>query len=119
MNKFRRLWCLTALIASAAYFLSGSNEILVSANNTAQLLPFSQNWSTTSATTPNDDWSGVQGIVGYLGDIAATTTTGVDPRTLVADYSAVSAVDVIANQTNPDTLTNGGVAEFEITGDGA
>lgn len=86
----------------------------VSADNTPQTLPFSQNWTTTTLITTNDDWSGVPGIVGYLGDIAATTTTNVDPRTLLLDYSGVSAVDVIANQTAPDTLTNGGVAEFHI-----
>ena len=113
MNKLRTLWCLTAILATGTFFFTESGITLVSATNTPQSLPFSQNWSTTTLITANDDWSGVPGIVGYLGDIAATTTTNVDPRTLLLDYSSVSAVDVIANQTNPDTLTNGGVAEFD------
>ena len=92
----------------------GVGSVTVQANNTAQTLPFSQNWSNINLITTNDDWSAVPGIVGYLGDIdSATSTTNVDPRTLLADYSNVSAIDVIANQTNPDTLTNGGVAEFD------
>lgn len=115
MKKFRPLWCLTALIATGTFFLAALGDFSASANNTTQTLPFSQNWTNTGLITANDDWAGVPGIVGYLGDIAATTTTNVDPRTLLADYNSISAVDVIANQTNPDTLTNGGVAEFEIT----
>jgi hypothetical protein len=115
MNKLQRLWCLTTLAATSTFFLAGFHDVSVSANNTPQTLPFTQNWTNTALITTNDDWNPVAGIVGYLGDIAATTTTNVDPRTLLLDYSGVSAVDVIANQTNPDTLTNGGVAEFEIT----
>src|SRR5687768_10128753 len=115
MKNLHKLWCLTALIATGTFFLAGFNDVSVSATNTPQTLPFSQNWTNAGLITTNDDWSGVPGIVGYLGDIAATTTTNVDPRTLLLDYAAVSAVDVIANQTNPDTLSNGGVAEFAIT----
>ena len=59
----------------------------------------------------NDDWSGVPGIVGYLGDNPSSSVTGVNPTTLVGD--STGAVDVIANQTNPNTLTAGGVAEFD------
>lgn len=115
MKILQKFWCLTALLATGTFFLAGYYDARVSANNTPQTLPFSQNWSNTGLITANDDWAAVPGIIGYLGDIAATTTTNVDPRTLLLDYSSVSAVDVIANQTNPDTLTNGGVAEFEIT----
>jgi hypothetical protein len=115
MNKLQKLWCLTALAATSTFFLAGFHDVYVSANNTPQSIPFSQDWSNPGLITVNDDWGSVPGIVGYLGDIAGTSTTGVDPRTLLLDYSAVSAVDVIANQTNPDTLTNGGVAEFAIT----
>ncbi len=109
-NRKTGFLCLaTLLTAGIAQFAS-----IISANNTAQTLPFNQNWTNTALITANDDWSNVPGIVGYLGDIAATSTTNVDPRTLLADYSTVSAVDVIANQTNPDTQTSGGVGEFEI-----
>ncbi|HEX8638525.1 MAG TPA: VCBS repeat-containing protein [Pyrinomonadaceae bacterium] len=62
--------------------------------------------------TANDDWSGVPGIVGFRGD-DLVTATGVDPRTILVDGST-TPIDVIANQTNPDTNTAGGVAEFEI-----
>jgi len=85
---------------------------LAQADNTAQTLPFSQNWTNTGLITTNDDWSGVPGIIGYLGDNAATNITGVNPTALVGDSTGV--VDVIANQT-ATTITNGGVAEFEIT----
>ena len=69
-----------------------------------------QSWSNAGQITTNDDWSGAPSIVGYLGD-DVTATTGVDPRTLTASGSG--AVDVIANQSNPSTLTSGGVAEFD------
>ncbi|HEX5919940.1 MAG TPA: hypothetical protein VFY76_18920, partial [Nocardioides sp.] len=40
--------------------------------------PYSQNWSNADLITANDNWSGVSGVQGYLGqDI--TTATGVDP----------------------------------------
>ncbi len=67
------------------------------ANNTYQTLPFSQNWSNIGLITANDDWSGVPGIIGYLGD-GLTGGSGVDPQTVLAD--GTGTVDVIANQTN-------------------
>nr|WP_295370480.1 cadherin domain-containing protein [uncultured Sphingosinicella sp.] len=74
---------------------------------------FSQDWSTISQITANDDWSGVPSIVGYLGqDI--TTGTGIDPRTLTTSSTVINDLDVIANQTNPNTLGSGGVAEFHL-----
>jgi len=82
------------------------------ADNTAQTLPFSQNWSDTSLVTTSDDWSGVAGVIGYRGDGLAST--GTDPQTVLADGSG-TPVDVNANQTNPSTYTTGGVTEFEIT----
>jgi len=69
-----------------------------------------QNWSNKDQITVNDDWANVPSIVGYLGD-ELTAATGVDPRTLTAAGSG--AIDVIANQANPGTLTSGGVAEFD------
>ncbi|HUR96932.1 MAG TPA: VCBS repeat-containing protein [Pyrinomonadaceae bacterium] len=115
MKNFQMLWCVTALLATGTFFLAGFHDVEVSANNTPQTIPFSQDWTNAGLITVNDDWSLVPGIVGYLGDISAAAATGVDPRTLLLDYSGVSAVDVIANQTNPDTLATGGVAEFAIT----
>jgi hypothetical protein len=81
------------------------------ADNTAQTLPFSQNWTNTGLITTDDNWNGVPGIIGYRGD-DLTTATGTDPQTILADGSG-TPVDVIANQTNPNTLSTGGVAEFD------
>ena len=73
---------------------------------------FSQNWNNIGLITANDDWSGVPSILGYLGDYTSGSPTGVDPRTLTA--AAATAIDVIANQTNPNTFATGGVAEFHL-----
>src|ERR1044072_7675809 len=98
------------LLAAVALVLFVAGPAL--ADTTVQSLPFSQNWTTTSLITTNDNWSGVPGIEGYLGqDI--TTSTGVDPQTLLTTSGLANDLDVIANQTNPNTLTNGGVAEFD------
>ncbi|HEY5798548.1 MAG TPA: ExeM/NucH family extracellular endonuclease, partial [Bosea sp. (in: a-proteobacteria)] len=70
-----------------------------------------QNWSNTGLISANDDWSAVPSIVGYLGDIDAGSPTAVDPRTLTG--AALGAPDAIANQSNPNGLTSGGVAEFD------
>lgn len=72
-----------------------------------------QDWSNAGQITTNDDWSGVPSIQGFLGDIDAGTATGVDPRTLTG--ANLGALDVNANQTNPNTYTSGGVTEFAIT----
>ena len=107
MKKFALLF-LFAFFYSGVY---GQNKIF---DNTAQPLPFSQNWTNTSLITVDDDWSGVPGITGYSGDDLLHTPTGVDPQTIVAD--GTDTVDVNANKTNPNTFTSGGVAEFEING---
>jgi len=82
------------------------------ADTAAQSFPFSQDWSNTGLITTDDDWSGVPGVIGYRGD-DLTTATGTDPQTITADGSA-TPVDVIANQTNPNTFGTGGVAEFDL-----
>ena len=79
---------------------------------TAQTLPFTQDWSNTGLITTNNVWTGVPGIIGYRGD-DITAATGVDPQTLLGEGTIV--VNVTANQTNPNTNTAGGVAEFEST----
>ena len=78
---------------------------------TAQTLPFTQDWSDINLIQNDDDWSGVVGIIGYRGDDLATGT-GTDPQTVLADGSA-TPVDVLANRPDPSTLTSGGVAEFD------
>jgi hypothetical protein len=83
-----------------------------SADSTPQTLPFMQNWSNTGMITTNDDWSGVPGIIGYLGE-GLTFANDVDPRTVLAD--GTTTPDVNANRTDPSSFTTGGVAEFELT----
>ena len=95
----------------ASFLLSTLTVVPAAADSTAQSIPFSQDWTNTGLITTNDDWSGVPGVVGYLGE-SLTSSTAVDPQTVVADGSGTS-VDVIANQTST-SITNGGVAEFEI-----
>jgi uncharacterized protein len=95
---------IAALIVAAA--------VLVRADGTPQPLPFAQAWTDTSLIAVNDDWTGVPGVQGFLGqDI--TTATGVDPQTLLGTSAAAIDLDVIANQTNTG-ITNGGVAEFAL-----
>jgi uncharacterized protein len=78
----------------------------------ALALPLEQGWSDTRLIVSDDDWSGVAAIVGHRGD-DLTTATAADPQTIVAD-GATTPVDVIANAANPNGLSTGGVAEFEL-----
>ena len=100
----------SALLVAGLLPLAASSAM---ADSVAQALPFSQSWSNTNLITTNDDWSGVPGIVGYRGD-GLTAVNDVDPQTVIADGST-TPVDVNANQTNPNTFTTGGVAEFHIS----
>jgi predicted extracellular nuclease len=104
----------TLTIGSLLFYSDAFSDFLfptAHANNSAQTLPFSQNWSNTSLISLSDDWSGVPGIEGFRGD-ALTGGTAVDPQTvLAADDPGV--LDVNANQVNPNTFATGGVAEFD------
>src|SRR5687767_6026469 len=103
MNIFVRRLGLATLLSPAIF--------AAQADNTAQTLPFSQNWTTTTQIAANDNWSGVPGIEGYLGqDI--TTTTGTDPQTLTGVSASGTDLSVLANQVNT-TISNGDVAEFD------
>ncbi len=82
------------------------------ADNSAQPLPFAQDWNTSSLISTSNDWSGVPGIVGYRGD-GLVSTTGVDPQTVLVDGTSTPA-NVNANQTNPNSYTTGGVTEFHL-----
>jgi len=102
--KFISVFVLTALFALTL------GSMVVRADTTAGIPPFSQDWSNTGLITTDDNWSGVTSIMGYRGD-GLTIATGVDPQTvLLADDPGV--VDVIANQTAAG-ITTGGVAEFD------
>lgn len=91
-----------------------NDEVFAPVSLTPQTLPFSQNWSNASLITTNDNWSGVPGTVGYAGADPNSTTAGVDPQTITADFSGAVTI-VSANQTSPNTNTAGGIAEFAIT----
>lgn len=110
----RQLIFISLSLCLCLSFAAGLNWLQsVRANNAAQTLPFSQNWTNTGLITANDDWSGVAGIEGFLGDRAASgTTSDIDPQTIL---EPLTTIDVVANQTNPNTNTAGGVAEFQAT----
>jgi predicted extracellular nuclease len=97
-----------SLLASLLFTLAAP----VAADSTAQALPFSQNWSNTGLITANDNWSGVPGVEGFLGqDIVSTT--GANPQTLTGTSALANDLDVIANQLNPNTNSSGGATEFD------
>ncbi len=99
----------TTFLVLALGIVGSANADLVFHNLSSS--NFSQDWSNAGLISTSDDWSGVSSVMGYRGD-NLTATTGVDPQTVTADETTV---DVNANQTNPDTFTTGGVAEFAIT----
>lgn len=111
MNRLFPRATLFALAASG--FIASP---LARADNSPQSTPYAQNWTNIGLITTNDDWSSVPGVIGYLGDIDPASPTTLDPQTLLADYVVgppVSAVDAIANQATPNSLTAGGVGEFD------
>ena len=103
--KFISIFVLVTLVALTL------GSVPARANNTPDVLPFSQDWSNTGLITVNDDWSGVPSIIGYRGD-GLTAATGVNPQTVLAGDDTAPVLDVIANQTSTG-LTTGGVAEFD------
>lgn len=96
-------------LALASLLLSATSA--AHADNTAQTLPFSQDWTSPGLITVADDWSGVPGIVGYRGD-NVTASTGVDPQTLLGE--GTPTVDVVAQAATNNT--SGGVLEIESEG---
>jgi hypothetical protein len=109
--KYRLFTGLAGLTLAALTVLAPA--ALVAADGIYQGFPFAQDWTATDLITVSGDWSGVPGILGYRGDYTSSTPAGVDPQTLLADYASTT-VDVVANQSNPNTLATGGVAEFEM-----
>ncbi|MCX6149169.1 MAG: endonuclease [Ignavibacteriales bacterium] len=88
-----------------------STNGLTSGGGGAITVLLSQDWTNTGMISTNNDWSGVSGIVGYKGN-GLTATTGVDPQTILVDGTTTD-INLWANQTNPNTYTSGGIAEFE------
>ena len=107
LTPYKKLYIFAALVISIGITFQNA-----SANGTLAVPTFSQDWSDASLISANDDWSGVPSIIGYRGD-ALTAGIDTDPQTILAGDDAAPVVDVNANQTNPNTYTTGGVAEFE------
>ncbi len=105
--------CLAAAICLAGVPARGAGR--AHADSAAHPLPFAQDWSTTSFITTSNDWSSVPGILGYRGD-ALTSSDGADPQLILAPGDT-TPLNVAANQTNPNTFTTGGVAEFDTLAD--
>lgn len=76
--------------------------------------PYVQNWSDTVSISQDDNWDNFIAIMGYRGD-NLTAAEGVNPQSVLA-AGENTPVDVIANQSNPNTLVQGGVAEFDGIG---
>ena len=72
---------------------------------------FTQNWTDPGLITAANTWTGVPSIIGYGGN-DITTSTGANPQTLLGE--GIITINVQANQTNPNTNTSGGLAEFAI-----
>ncbi len=118
MRRTATLTRLPVLVLLFTLVLTGTAvPPLARANSLYQSLPFSQDWSNAALITADNDWGGVPGIVGYLGDYSGGSPTGVNPQTLLDDYSTTTSVDVNANEANPNTFTTGGVAEFDSLSD--
>ncbi|GAA4824319.1 ExeM/NucH family extracellular endonuclease [Nocardioides caeni] len=102
-------------VALAVSGLTALGAVPVQASVSTKIadFPYSQNWSNAGLITTNDDWSGVTGVEGYLGDYTGSSPTAVDPRTLTAETLGVT--DVIANNAAAlNTLSSGGVIESEF-----
>jgi hypothetical protein len=84
---------------------------VASADSTPQSLPFVQNWTDKAMITQDNDWSRVPGCVGYRGDKLAAKP-GANPQMITADGTS-TPVSVLANQSKPNALRTGGVAEFD------
>ena len=95
----------------AVFLLSLVTIIPASANNEVQPLPFAQNWTDINQITVGDDWSGVDGIEGFLGADPATDAAPYDPRTRTAH---TGDLDVVDDQVSTG-ISNGGVGEFHLT----
>ncbi len=114
MNMFQKLW---RLVLIASMMAGALNVGMIPAtpafaDSAAQTLPFTQNWNNTGLITVNDDWAGVPGITGYLGQ-NITTATGADPQTLLTESILAGDVTVLANQATAAS-TSGDVGEFEL-----
>lgn len=115
MGRSNPVWVSILSIILAVCVLIWPREVHVAQANTApQPLPLQIDWSDTGLITSANDWSGVPGVMGYLGDRLGSKTEGVNPQNILVDGTNTT-VSLVPNQTNPNTLGGAGVAEFEIS----
>jgi len=103
-----------SILASAVAVATIAIATPALADTTPQTIPFSQDWSNAALIATTDDWSGVPGITGFLGQ-GLTSASSVNPQTVLGVSTEANDVDVIANGTSPNTVTTGGVGEFALT----
>lgn len=96
----------------AAAFSGGGISPVSSLYHPLATSDFFQNWSDTSQISSLNDWGGVPSIIGYRGERPGSVT-GVNPGTILDDL--FGNIAVLPNENNPNSVTLGGVAEFEIT----
>ena len=91
------------------FTFSNNLTVLVKAHNS---IPYSIDWTNTNLIVTDNTWS-VSAELGVRGYAGADTPVvpGADARTVLAESLIL---DVDANETDPNTLVEGGVAEFEI-----
>lgn len=82
------------------------------ADGSYQVLPFLETWTPTERISSDGNWSAVPGVMGYSGS-GLVSAAGVDPQAILAPGGM--SPSLVANKTNPSTLTTGGVAEFHLT----
>ena len=110
MQRPVRSAALLGVFAIATGGLAAATAAPASATDIPQVLPYDQDWTDTAMITANDDWSGVPGVVGYLGDVTPDLPATTDARTLLMPGSRT--VDVIANLAAP--TGTGGVGELQL-----
>jgi len=83
----------------AVFLLGAFAATPAAANSTAQPLPFTQNWSNSNLITTANVWTSVPGVIGYRGQ-DLTSTTDVDPQTVLGESTVANDVHVLPNLTN-------------------
>ena len=92
---------LSGAALTAVFLLGVFAAIPAAANNTAQPLPFTQNWSNAGLITVANNWSAVPGVIGYRGQ-DLTTAPGVDPQTVLGESGAYPTLPDAPGPIIPD-----------------
>lgn len=88
------------VVLNSTYFPLGTANVLGR---------FAQDWTSPGLITTNGNWSGVESIEGFSG-AGLAPAPGTSPATIVTTGGSLI---VTANQSAPDTLTPGGIVEFD------